>query len=453
VTDPVPSPDKRGPRTPEGKARSSLNALKHGLRARSFALLPEEDPAEWAQHLADLCGGYGPLDAAEEKLVTALAVAMWKEIRADKQEAEVLAAIPALAPGRPCGGDLQQPAHALSLTTALRYATAAGMAVQRAQRAFLAHRKAVRAGLVLPGAAPAPAEAANQNRTNEICTNELPDPSPPGQVVESPPRRPHPTKPRNAKEPDASEAAELDDAAWLASLPVVEADPEREALRREKLMQVLPREVRRTIGHAPLSGIEHYLVAGGPVAYEAWFARQPKPPKVAMDFMTEEDVAAVRWVTRHNPPWARGRYLGYYRPPVPAHLFEPGAVGEEEAPPPRPSFLPAAPAEAEPLAATAAPPTPLADLRARIARLLDRRQPRQAEELDLAEAICAARWPKWPAYQGPIDPFLLRRALAGTIHHRHPYPALARQPGAGRSVQGGGVSRSTRGLQPAPPLL
>ena len=55
-----------------------------------------------------------------------------------------------LAPGRPCGGDLQQPGHALSLSTAVRYATAAGMAVQRAQRAFLAHRKAKAPGLVLP---------------------------------------------------------------------------------------------------------------------------------------------------------------------------------------------------------------------------------------------------------------------------------------------------------------
>ena len=114
MTDAAPISKKRGPRTPEGKARSAMNALRHGLRARSFALLPEEDPAEWAEHLADLRAGLGPVDAAEEKLVTALAVAMWKEIRADRQEAEVLAAIPPLGPGRPCGGDLQQPQHALS---------------------------------------------------------------------------------------------------------------------------------------------------------------------------------------------------------------------------------------------------------------------------------------------------------------------------------------------------
>ena len=56
---------------------------------------------------------------------------------------------------------------------------------------------------------------------------------------------------------------------------------------------------------------------------------------------------------------------------------------------------------------------PLAELRSRIARLLDRTA-RLPEELDLAEAICAVRWPNWPAYRGPVDLFRLRRALQGT---------------------------------------
>ena len=38
----------RGPKTPEGKARSAQNALKHGMRAQKYVLLPQEDAAAFA---------------------------------------------------------------------------------------------------------------------------------------------------------------------------------------------------------------------------------------------------------------------------------------------------------------------------------------------------------------------------------------------------------------------
>jgi hypothetical protein len=164
--------------------------------------------------------------------------------------------------------------------------------------------------------------------------------------------------------------------------------------------------VRPTLARAPLAQIEQYLVAADPVAYEEWFARQPKPPRDPARSLTAADTAAVEWVTRDNPPWMRGDYLSYHRPPVPPELFLPDAQGPDR---------PAAPDEAAP-----APPAP--DLAARVARLLDRGQQRLPEELDLAEAICAVKWPNWPRYQGPIDLGRLRHALkavridATTLH-------------------------------------
>jgi hypothetical protein len=152
-----------------------MNALKHGLRSRGFALLPEEDPAEWAEHLADLRRDLGPVDATEEKLVTAIAVAMWKEIRADRTEAGVLTR---MGDDGARGRDLGDRRNALSLGTAIRYATAAGMATQRAHRAFLAHRRAKQKGLLLPAPAAEPAECTNDRSTSAAspknCTNEFP---------------------------------------------------------------------------------------------------------------------------------------------------------------------------------------------------------------------------------------------------------------------------------------
>ena len=45
-------------------------------------------------------------------------------------------------------------------------------------------------------------------------------------------------------------ALATDDAAWLAALPAVEADPAMEAARREALARVEPPILRRTVGHA-----------------------------------------------------------------------------------------------------------------------------------------------------------------------------------------------------------
>ena len=81
----------RGPRTPEGKRRSSMNALKHGLTAATFTLVPGEDGAAFDELEARLAARYRPRDELSAHLVQRLASVMWRQYRADRLEAEVLA--------------------------------------------------------------------------------------------------------------------------------------------------------------------------------------------------------------------------------------------------------------------------------------------------------------------------------------------------------------------------
>ena len=57
-----------GPRTVEGKRRSSLNALQHGLTATT-AVLPTEDPAAYQQHCLNFRTEYQPATPTETHLV------------------------------------------------------------------------------------------------------------------------------------------------------------------------------------------------------------------------------------------------------------------------------------------------------------------------------------------------------------------------------------------------
>ena len=66
-----------GPKTSEGKEKSKLNALKHGLTARYFPALIQAGTAEWEHFEAvrtDLYEFYQPADPIEELLVEKITV-------------------------------------------------------------------------------------------------------------------------------------------------------------------------------------------------------------------------------------------------------------------------------------------------------------------------------------------------------------------------------------------
>jgi hypothetical protein len=65
----------RGPRTEDGRARSAQNALKHGLRAQKYLVLPEEDAAEFAALEAALVAELAPVGALQAVLARRVAVA------------------------------------------------------------------------------------------------------------------------------------------------------------------------------------------------------------------------------------------------------------------------------------------------------------------------------------------------------------------------------------------
>ena len=76
-----------GPKTEEGKARSSLNALRHGL-CSSKIVLKGEDQASYEALLQDLIDEYKPATTTEALLVDQLAQNYWRLQRARLREQE-----------------------------------------------------------------------------------------------------------------------------------------------------------------------------------------------------------------------------------------------------------------------------------------------------------------------------------------------------------------------------
>ncbi|MFL6353270.1 MAG: hypothetical protein ACJ74Z_15680 [Bryobacteraceae bacterium] len=66
-----------GPKTPEGKAKSSHNAVKTALTGRTV-LLPTDDAAAYEQHVADFFHELQPMGARECALVQLLADNAWR---------------------------------------------------------------------------------------------------------------------------------------------------------------------------------------------------------------------------------------------------------------------------------------------------------------------------------------------------------------------------------------
>jgi hypothetical protein len=77
-----------GPRSPQGKAASSRNSLRHGLCAEKYLLL-DEDPAAYTALVADHYQRFRPVGEAEEYLVLRIANNQWRLHRAGSIDTQI----------------------------------------------------------------------------------------------------------------------------------------------------------------------------------------------------------------------------------------------------------------------------------------------------------------------------------------------------------------------------
>jgi len=81
-----------GPKTPEGKAAASANAIKHGLCSLSpnHVVILDEDPDEFAAFQAEVLNDLRPAEATERVLAERIVLAQWRLRRAARYEGHVM---------------------------------------------------------------------------------------------------------------------------------------------------------------------------------------------------------------------------------------------------------------------------------------------------------------------------------------------------------------------------
>ena len=77
----IAKPYRGGPTTPEGRARSRYNGLKHGLTGRTI-VLPSEDMEEYKRFSEELVESFDPKTPFERQLAQTIAETQWRLNRA-----------------------------------------------------------------------------------------------------------------------------------------------------------------------------------------------------------------------------------------------------------------------------------------------------------------------------------------------------------------------------------
>ena len=102
-----------GPRSEEGKQRSRVNAVRHGLTAETV-ISSLEDAADYEAFEQAVCAGYDPLTAVERELVLRLASVLWRLRRANLIETQLFRCSSSLEKRPTASSSEQQEKHLLA---------------------------------------------------------------------------------------------------------------------------------------------------------------------------------------------------------------------------------------------------------------------------------------------------------------------------------------------------
>ncbi|HTS47268.1 MAG TPA: hypothetical protein VMH05_04955 [Bryobacteraceae bacterium] len=166
----------RGPKTESGRARSSQNALKHGLCSQTL-VLPSEDPADFDALLAAYLQQLRPIGPVELDLVHEMVAAKWRLDRIAGIETQLFVEAidrveeysdDPLTPDQALASAFERLANGPSLNVLHRMESRFARTYSRALRNLL---QLQRDRNKPPAAPPAPT-----GDENEICKNEPTDP-------------------------------------------------------------------------------------------------------------------------------------------------------------------------------------------------------------------------------------------------------------------------------------
>ncbi len=184
----------RGPKTPEGKEISAMNALRHGCLAK-LTVMKGEDERGFMQLSANLIHAFHPTDEHECNLVETMLICMWRRNRALAMETAGMSLVvlkqagitpPTPDPLNPHDtfsvafkGFITNPAESHALELLHRYEARHTRAYERAARALDAYRKERQTNpspYDLPDPEPETAPGTSPTTQPQIQPNE-PDPS------------------------------------------------------------------------------------------------------------------------------------------------------------------------------------------------------------------------------------------------------------------------------------